>query len=810
MNCICDDFRFPTETSIAAGLTQLTRQTGTFSEFRRALLHGASIRSTGALEANSLWASRYLTERDRAGLRRSLDAIGTWRGRHPKDFGIMLLEMWAYVCDLTSFYDESLAHESYVRTARHRESLRKLVGPLGYIPRPAIAALAELAAFAEGRQVVTLPVGTAFRSGAFNGNPPQVFELTKEATIHPLLNEWSFLPVRPASLPVPINEQTSLLCKPGTVRVKPDDLVIVLLGSPQPRRVKEVSDYTGADGDQYVRVSFNPPLSVTSDTSYSAITVLKASGIASQWKRAVNGETAIGSDYVFLDSVNRQIRTGQYVVLEGNGILEAFTVNRNEDSTRTVAPASSVTFTPSGGTGTTVSVPAVAASVSQVHFTAKVDASPVYSASPHINVHYAFVDAGLVTTEALTEIDEHDPLTVSTPIELPRDTSAPGEFQLEDKNGVGLTRPGTLNFATGNFTVQGDPWHDTLATSVRLFGNIITAHRGETVKGELLGSGVATAVNQSFTLKKSPLTYLPAPSESTPSGLTSTLKLFVDGLQWTEVPTFFGRGSDDQIYVVRQNDKNESVVTFGDGVFGQRLSTGCSVVAYYRHGGGGAMPPAGSINQLAKPIKGLKSVRSPVPPYGGDDAEPADSLQKYAPRSALLLGRTVSLADLEAAAASYSGVRAVAADWRWGSELQLPAAHIWYLAEGDLDELILNKLRSLTQPDTPIHVERALAFSATLSIQLKHDPRRFEDDVVAATRTKLTDVETGLLPPERLGIGKPLFRSRLFEFLLKVPGVTSVTGLSYSGAPFSKYGIKPPAGHYFDFSTGLYLNGRDQ
>ena len=64
-------------------------------------------------------------------------------------------------------------------------------------------------------------------------------------------------------------------------------------------------------------------------------------------------------------------------------------------------------------------------------------------------------------------------------------------------------------------------------------------------------------------------------------------------------------------------------MTFGDGVLGRRLNTGASVVAYYRHGGGGDMPPAGSITQIAKPVKGLKSVRSPVAPYGGADEEPA-------------------------------------------------------------------------------------------------------------------------------------------------------------------------------------------
>src|SRR5687768_1894448 len=167
MTCICDEFRFPPETLIVSGLTNMPRQTGTFAEFRRALLRAISVRNTAALDKHPLWGLRFLIERDRAGLKKSLEASGNWRGRHPEDFGLMLLEMWAYVCDVISFYDEVLAHESYVRTARRRDSLRKLVEPLGYLPRPGVAALAELAVFGDGRQAVTLPVGTAFRSGAF-------------------------------------------------------------------------------------------------------------------------------------------------------------------------------------------------------------------------------------------------------------------------------------------------------------------------------------------------------------------------------------------------------------------------------------------------------------------------------------------------------------------------------------------------------------------------------------------------------------------------------------------------------------------
>lgn len=821
MNCICDGFRFPPETIIVPGLTELPRQTGTFAEFRRALLRAISIRTTASLEDHPLWSLRFLLESDRAGLQRTLDAVGDWRGRHPEDFGMMLLEMWAYVCDLTSFYDDVLAHESYVGTARRRESLRKLIGPLGYLPRPAVAALAELSAFAEGRQVVTLPVGTAFRSGAFDGNPPQVFEVDIQATIHPLLNEWRFLPVREDFGPARILA-TTLLCEPGTVSVAEGDLVLVkirLLSWSFARQVVSVIDQAGADHLPYTAVTLSSAIAIPANLPVNEVTIEKPTIRSSVWTRTTGGVGQVGSgpdaSTFLLDFLTPSIYTNQDVIVEGRGSFSEGMITAVEAPFIEVQPATPYVITNGASTPATIAagtIPAVNVQTTRIRVEPPVPFALSTSPNPvpavELVIHHGFVSAGKVTVESLTELDRVNPLIVPKPLDLPRDANPPGEFQLEDVNGFGLTRSGTLNFATGEFLVESKPWPTTLATPVRLFGNVVTSSRGETVSNEALGVGDGAIANQSFTLKKSPLTYLPAPSENTPAGLTNTLKVYVDGLQWTEVKSFYGYKPEDQIYIVRQNDKNESTVIFGDGVLGQRLHTGVSVAAYYRHGSGAAMPPAGSITQIAKSVKGLRSVRSPVAPYGGADAEPAGSLQKFAPRSALLLGRAVSLVDLEAAAATYAGVRAVAVEWRWSSELQVPAAHVWYLADGDLTALILNKLRGLTQPDMPIQVERAIAFPATLSIQLTPSPKRFEEEVLAQARSALMNVETGLLPPERLGIGKPLFRSQLFQFLLDVNGVVSVTGLTYNSAPFSEFGVKPEAGHYLDLT--LLLNGRTE
>jgi hypothetical protein len=168
----------------------------------------------------------------------------------------------------------------------------------------------------------------------------------------------------------------------------------------------------------------------------------------------------------------------------------------------------------------------------------------------------------------------------------------------------------------------GVPWTEPLAAPVALYGNVITASRGESVNGEWLGTGDASVPGQSFKLKKSPLTYLAAGP-----GLASTLRVYANGVQWTEAPSFFGIAGDARVYIVRENDDGESMVTFGDGVRGSRLATGSGVIAYYRFGAGEAAPPAGSIKALAKPVPGLSSVRNPVAASGGEDAESSTRLR---------------------------------------------------------------------------------------------------------------------------------------------------------------------------------------
>jgi hypothetical protein len=106
-NCPCDVFVHPEPLSIHAGLTTIPRQIATFAEFRRAML--------AAIPRHP--------------------ALAQWRARGEQDLGVMLIEMWAYVCDVLAFYDEAISHETYLRTARRDPSVRMACSDTGHAPR---------------------------------------------------------------------------------------------------------------------------------------------------------------------------------------------------------------------------------------------------------------------------------------------------------------------------------------------------------------------------------------------------------------------------------------------------------------------------------------------------------------------------------------------------------------------------------------------------------------------------------------------------------------------------------------------------
>ena len=104
------------------GLPRIGYRVGDFATFRRALL----LHRAGETE------------------------LAGWQPTAGSDLGLQLLDWWAYIADVLTFYNERIANEDYLGTASLDASVRHLVGLLGYRPRPGIGARGTLAAIASG------------------------------------------------------------------------------------------------------------------------------------------------------------------------------------------------------------------------------------------------------------------------------------------------------------------------------------------------------------------------------------------------------------------------------------------------------------------------------------------------------------------------------------------------------------------------------------------------------------------------------------------------------------------------------------
>src|SRR5438105_255826 len=79
------------------------------------------------------------TARDYTGFRDAMLAHAAqvfpeWTGRNAADFGVVMVELMAYLGDILSYYQEAAAREAFLSTATRRESIMELARLLGYTP----------------------------------------------------------------------------------------------------------------------------------------------------------------------------------------------------------------------------------------------------------------------------------------------------------------------------------------------------------------------------------------------------------------------------------------------------------------------------------------------------------------------------------------------------------------------------------------------------------------------------------------------------------------------------------------------------
>jgi Baseplate J-like protein len=114
--------------------------------------------------------------------------------RDVSDPAIALLDAWAIVGDVLTFYQERIANEGYLRTATERRSISELARLIGYELRPGVAASVYLAyTLDDNSEPLEISAGARSQSVPGPGELPQSFEISDPL---PARKEWNNLKPR--------------------------------------------------------------------------------------------------------------------------------------------------------------------------------------------------------------------------------------------------------------------------------------------------------------------------------------------------------------------------------------------------------------------------------------------------------------------------------------------------------------------------------------------------------------------------------------------------------------------------------------
>ncbi|MBI3803964.1 MAG: putative baseplate assembly protein [Nitrospirae bacterium] len=110
--------------------------------------------------------------------------LPNWTDRSESDFGVVLVELFAYVADILSYYQDRVANEAYLPTATQRRSVVELLRLIDYQIDPGLAASAAVH-FEVSADVTVSGASLPYRlkTAGVPGEPDRTFEITQEFSL---------------------------------------------------------------------------------------------------------------------------------------------------------------------------------------------------------------------------------------------------------------------------------------------------------------------------------------------------------------------------------------------------------------------------------------------------------------------------------------------------------------------------------------------------------------------------------------------------------------------------------------------------
>ncbi len=259
--------------------------------------------------------------------------------------------------------------------------------------------------------------------------------------------------------------------------------------------------------------------------------------------------------------------------------------------------------------------------------------------------------------------------------------------------------------------------------------------------------------------------------------------------RWTPLRDLLASDRFAKELVVEVGAAGEAQLRFGDDILGQRPRADVPMLADYRIGNGRAgNVGADALTRVVTAQPGVKRVWNPLPAVGGVDPEEMEQVVQFAPQAFRTQQRAVTEADYEEVTQRRADVQKAKATLRWTGS--------WYTAFVTVDRFggrpvdarfevalrrYLNRYR-LAGYDLEINAPGFLPLEIVLQVCARSGS--FRADVKQAllrsfSATAFADGSRGFFHPDNFTFGQPLYLSDLYARALKVPGVESISVVTF-------------------------------
>lgn len=712
--------------------------------------------------------------------------IPNWQERHIPDIGITLVEVMAYVADYLSYYQDSVATEAYLDTARQRISVRRHTRLVDYAMHEGCNARAWL--FLKTDVDVPAPPA-ATTTPAPSTQPAQNPSYEKAAATPVAQNPSTETPAAPAQPAQPVASAAPMLLKNIYFITGFNNALAISNTMLNEREVQEL-DATQYEVFEPILRTDNQPLEV--HKAHNAIWFYTWDDQECCLPKGATSATlqdfAHGSDP---DEAEKAYLAAQIAAYEGQEPAD----DTDEETTAQKQVASS-----DGGrvlqlkVGDYLLFEEVRGAKTGVHEDANITRRHV------VRLTKAEPSVDPLNNKNILEIE----WAIEDALPFPLCISSLG-------NGPDCTLYQNNSIARGNMllvdhgrTIQ--PAEDQYTVEAEDTQHVVIPCEGEGKPGDVpvLAKTFAPVLHTAgLTFRQPPTWDIPAsqvllqnPRQAMPTTVITSIPppspLEPQGkpLTWTARGNLLESNSEDRHYVVEMDNDRFAHLRFGNDEQGRKPEAGEAFTISYRIGEGVAgNVGAEAISRIVfrnndKPNGINLQPRNPFAAVGGTEPEPLTEVKLFAPRAFRTeLARAVIADDYAQLAQQHLQVQRAAASLRWtGSGYNVLVA----IDPFGVDELdptlrasIAQHLQQYRRMGHDVTVIQAAYVPLVITMQVCVQPHILRSHVKAdllkrfGTRV-LTDGTLGFFHPDNLTFGRSIAASELIALAQSVPGVVSV------------------------------------